>query len=542
MRAEARNATAAVILAGVLLAPLPSGAAEPDPAPFAEDFIYYTRPGDTLIGLGRRLLVDPARWHGLQSRNSIAEPRRMSTGTALHVPRAWLKQDVEPVTVISVSGTASRDGNPVKTGDVLAQGARLATRHDGFLTLKLADGSLVTLDPDGTMVLERLVRYAAGPRDTLLHLQSGRVETHVQPQGKSGRFQIRTPVAVSAVRGTEFRRGIDASDIDRTEVTGGAVQVSGTGRTSGVDVPENFGTLSDATGPHPPTRLLPPPDLGSTHAMEETQAMIDFPPVEGASGYIGQLAGDERFEHIVAEAQSGKPPLNFGVLADGNYWVRVRSTDVRGLSGPDAAVPVQRHRPLEAPAPDVSNGTDIQTGSHVRLAWEPVESAVKYKVQWAKEADPASVTDTHESQSRERSLEIPLDPGRYGWRVAAVDAGGRTGKWSAVHFVTHKPDTPRIARVLANRSRLQIGWNEQPGREFRVQVARDAAFERRVVDQVVTGSSVVLPSPGAGNFQVRVQAVDADQYRSDWSDQRSFTIPPPWWVFAAPFLLALPFL
>jgi len=139
-------------------------------------------------------------------------------------------------------------------------------------------------------------------------------------------------------------------------------------------------------------------------------------------------------------------------------------------------------------------------------------------------------------------VEIPLDPGRYGWRVAAVDAGGRSGKWSTTQFITQKPEAPQIRRVLANRRQLRIEWTEQPGREFRVQVAQDAAFERRIVDQLVTGSSVDLPSPGTGNFQVRVQRIDADQYHSAWSDQRSFTIPPPWWVFAAPFLLALPFL
>lgn len=542
MRIAARIAPAVIVLAGILLTPVASDAAGPHPDPAADDFIYYTRPGDTLIGLGRRLLIDPGRWRGLQGRNAILQPRRMPTGTALHVPRAWLRQEVEPVTVISVAGSASSDGNPVKPGDVLAQGAQLATRNNGFLTLKLADGSLITLDPDGTLTLERLVRYATGSRDTLLHLQSGRVETRVQPQGKSGRFQIRTPVAVSAVRGTEFRRGVDAAGIDRTEVTGGTVAVSGVSRNLTVEVPENFGTLSDADGPHPPARLLPPPDLGAAHSMDDRQAMIDFPPVNGASSYIGQVASDERFEHIVAEAQSPKPPVNFGALAEGNYWVRVRSTDAQGLSGPDAAVPAQRHRQLDAPAPMVPDGPDVHTGSRMKLAWEPVESAAAYRVQWANGVDPGSVTDVHESRVQERSVEIPLDPGRYGWRVAAVDAGGRSGKWSTTQFITQKPEAPQIRRVLANRRQLRIEWTEQPGREFRVQVAQDAAFERRIVDQLVTGSSVDLPSPGTGNFQVRVQRIDADQYHSAWSDQRSFTIPPPWWVFAAPFLLALPFL
>ena len=46
---------------------------------FADDdhLVYVARKGDTLIGLGKRLLADPQRWHEIQRLNRIEEPRRI---------------------------------------------------------------------------------------------------------------------------------------------------------------------------------------------------------------------------------------------------------------------------------------------------------------------------------------------------------------------------------------------------------------------------------------------------------------------------------
>jgi len=542
----ARTAVAAAAATAAAITAATSTTRPSAPAADADDFTYHTQAGDTLIGLGRRLLVEPARWRELQTRNAVRQPTRMPTGTALHIPRAWLKQEVEQATVVSVSGEASRDGGAVKPGDVLAQGAQVTTKGDGFLTLKLADGSLITLDPNSALTLERLTRYptAAGQRDTLLHLQSGRVETRVQPQGKAGRFQIRTPVAVSAVRGTEFRRGVDEGNIDRTEVTDGTVAVQGPPTTPPVEIPKNFGTVSDAAGPHPPVRLLPPPDLKAVALQwEGPQATLDFPPVTGAESYIAQAATDAQFQHIVAETHAPRPPLNFGALADATYWVRVRSTDAQGLSGPDASTSIHRHRRLDAPAPQMS-AAEIQTGGSATLSWSPVAEASGYQVQWARDADPSTTTaDVHDLKvTTDQSVKIPLEPGRYGWRVAALDAAAQPGMWSPVNFLTQKADVPQLTRVLASRKQLRFEWQNQPGRQFRLQVAHDPAFEDIAVEKTSSDSTVDLAPLGAGGYHARVQAIDADGYTSSWSPVRHFFVPPPWWVFTAPLLLALPLL
>ena len=59
-------------------APVP---AAPPPAALAPaaggEFIYHAREHDTLIGICRRLLLQPRQWPALQALNHIADPRRI---------------------------------------------------------------------------------------------------------------------------------------------------------------------------------------------------------------------------------------------------------------------------------------------------------------------------------------------------------------------------------------------------------------------------------------------------------------------------------
>ena len=140
-RSGCRTATLLVLPAILMLAafgaPAQSGASE-------AEFLYHAQNGDTLIGLGRRLLRDPLRWHDLQVRNHIATPRRIPLGTVIRIPYAWLRLSPETATVSSVAGVAVHDGKPLVSGETLAQGSRIETGVDGSVTLDLADGSVIT--------------------------------------------------------------------------------------------------------------------------------------------------------------------------------------------------------------------------------------------------------------------------------------------------------------------------------------------------------------------------------------------------------------
>lgn len=94
---------------------------------------------------------------------------------------------------------------------------------------------------------------------TEVELESGRT-VNIAPHGSepATRFRIRTPAAVSSVRGTRFRVGADKQDgTTRSEVLEGLLEVSAQGRN--VQVREGMARLRGRTS-HPSARLNYCPD------------------------------------------------------------------------------------------------------------------------------------------------------------------------------------------------------------------------------------------------------------------------------------------
>lgn len=122
-----------------------------------------------------------------------------SSGGAEIVPAGDLTA-IKPATV----------GTPVSEGDLLQTG------QDGILAVGFYDESFVKLGPDSTLkvtrksVTPKTVRTLFGKRevkarDTLLELTKGWMRARIRKfKRKVDTFEVMTPVAVAAVRGTDF--------------------------------------------------------------------------------------------------------------------------------------------------------------------------------------------------------------------------------------------------------------------------------------------------------------------------------------------------
>lgn len=109
--------------------------------------------------------------------------------------------------VVHVSGNATADGQALRVGTQIVEGSTIRTASGSFVTLKLSDGSQVTIPENGTVAANRLRQFQRVPlTDSIFQVQQGELESRVAPGGQGvGRFEIRTPVAVTGVRGTRFR-------------------------------------------------------------------------------------------------------------------------------------------------------------------------------------------------------------------------------------------------------------------------------------------------------------------------------------------------
>ncbi|MDG4552448.1 MAG: FecR domain-containing protein [Candidatus Contendobacter sp.] len=329
-------------------------------AAHSEEWLYTVRPGDTLLGVSADYLIRTDYWSRLQTLNGVADPTRLPPGMKLRIPIPWLKRLPAKVQVLSTRGevsaviAATGQTVAVHPGQSLQTGDTLLTGPDGAAGLEFRDGSRVLLQAGSELRMDTLSAY--GPTrfaDTRVRLLQGRVESQVRPRTEAGsRYEISTPAATSAVRGTRYRIGMDPAEATaRTEVLEGAVAFQG--RQTTRTVKQGFGSLAETgQAPLPPVPLLPPPKLGERPpVVTRWPVQLRFFPLEGAAAYRAQLVPADPFKGLLldtllpalkSDGREATDALTLMLnpvgpaLPDGEYIARIRGIDDKGLEGRDA--------------------------------------------------------------------------------------------------------------------------------------------------------------------------------------------------------------
>ncbi len=511
-------------------------AAVPWPAAAEPMYDYRVAPGDTLIGLGARLLRDPAAWREVQRLNRIREPRRIPVGRTIDIPLRLLRDEPSLAEVVAVEGRAERDGQRVRPGETLGEGSLLVTGPASSLTLRLEDGSLATVQPDSAARVERLRRLVGvGSIDATFHLERGRVESRVQPQpNRSVGHRVRTPSAVVAVRGTHFRTGSGADGVDRAEVLEGTVSARGTAdrpEAAVAAVAAGYGVAVAQGRAGAPVPLLPAPRLDQIPPLQErVHLRLAFSPVAGAAAYRAQLGADAGLQGIVADGVFDVPEARFAGLPDGDYWLRVRAIDGDGLEGRDAERPLRLAARPEPPLPEFPPAGGKVRGTALALRWSQPVDAAAFRIELARDA--AFAEPLHREVLSATSLTVDhLAPGTYYWRLGSIRADGHRGPWGdalavALHPGPGQPEPPRLDDDF-----LYLAWPGEPGQVFDLQLARDSRFTQAVNEQRLSGTSLRLPRPPAGIYYMRVRATDPDGYVGVYTTPQRIEVPAsPWWL------------
>jgi hypothetical protein len=530
----------ATIIAALALGSIPpavaQGAASLRSASGPEgDDEYLVRAGETLNGIAARLLHEGETrrvQRALAQHNRLADADRLQPGQVLRLPRAWLKSRPSTLEVTNVQGDVRSGGQPLAAGARLAAGDDIRSSANGYVTLKLADGSTLQLLPATEARIERAQGSpAAGTTDTALQLERGRAEAKVQRPAKSAsRFEIRTPVATTAVRGTDFRVAVgEARDRSTSEVLEGEVGVRDAGGRSGVGVPAGFGTrVLAGEAPLAPRALLPAPFLWTgVRLVSRTPANIDFSPQGGARSYRILLAANQDMSAVLSEQVVNAPVARLGALADGDYYVRVRAIDDIGLEGRDAIARLRVRSQADAPRPSSPPDRSRIYGDSAEFAWLADPAATGFVLQIAR--DPAFLALAHEwSGLREpRQTAGGLSPGKYYWRVASRQADGRLSPYSAVRELSVRPAPLPVHAPRINHDTLAVSWPGQPGLRYELQMAADAGFSRIVAEQAASEPATLLARPPQGTYYLRVRATDPDGSVGPYGAARSVEVPAP---------------
>lgn len=492
--------------------------------------------GDTLIALSKRYLARPADWHSLARVNHINAPRRIPIGTALCIPVDLMQATPVEGTVLEVVGEATRHppaagkqmapAEPVHKGDKVPPGMTLRTGANGYVTVQLADGSVLKIQADTQARLDASQHYeSAGFFASVWTVLRGRVEslvTHLT--GGQPRYQIKTPQAVLGVRGTEFRVTTDeARTIDET--LSGTVAVSSGPHQALVTAGQgSIATIDQHVAT--PTPLPAAPDLSGLPALHERLVVkLTLPPVPTALHYRVQVADDADFRLVRGEAVSNTPLIRLADLPDGPYFLRARVANAQGLESPDAVSTFTLKARPEPPVPLEPAARAKVRAKAVTLRWTAHPQAQSYRLQVARDAAFHDlVTEQLNLSDTQALIELPV--GDFHWRLATTREGDDKGPWGDAQLIQMRAPPAQLPPPQVSETSLSFQLQAEPGQRFELQLARDAAFAHMVQEVASPQSQVVVPRPEeGGTLYVRYRAIDEDGFIGPYATAQKIALP-----------------
>lgn len=527
-----------------------------NPATAAEQYWEYTvRPGDNIWNLTKTHCTSVRYWQRIQKLNNINLDREIPPGTRLRFPLSILKHQPATAIVAQLQGSAEllRAGAskavPLTSGTTLRSGDKIMTGPDSNLTLQFADDSRLLVLRDSEVLMDSLSAWGTtGMVDTSIRLQGGRVDTQVRPaRGPGSRYQIITPAAVAAVRGTDFRVAAETGKaIMRSEVTEGTVGVGDTGNSTRVAA--GFGLVAEAgKPPDAPRKLLPAVDLSRLPAAQRQLPLsFTWPAINGAHGYRFQIAPNADFEVLLVDQTTEKAVANWKDLPDGHYALRIRGIDEVGLEGLDSVhlfdVDARPFPPITASPADAG----VITEPAPVFSWSAAEDKNSYRIQIAQDAGFSELVADQVTRTTKYQRDQPLAPGTYHWRVAGIDSSGKQGPYNPTqNFTYHQPlRAPLLQQAIIDHTRLILAWQAVDGAEsYQLQLATDPYFRDVQVDMRLPALQFDVPRPPSQVYYLQVRAFNPAGEPGPFSAPLKVYVPPlyPWWplVLAVPLLLIL---
>ncbi len=405
---------------------------------------YRMAKGDTLEGLARAHFVRPELWRRAQAANRISDPRRIPVGRELVLNTAWLNARPVEAEVTAFRGevTVTRGGQTVSVavGTRVREGDLVSTAKNGFVTFTMPDASLVTMPSSSTVRIARLRQFTLGEAiERRFELVSGRAEARVTPfKSPQSSFEITTPVAVAAVRGTRFRIRYTPEAFRATQETiEGKVGVKGSRDVEQL-VTAGFGTFATARdGVAAPRPLLPAPVIEQPAKVQAGQKVVfRFRPVPGARRYLVELATDAGFLDRFASIETDEPVAEFEDVPNGTLFVRASAIDDLGLVGRPGTQSFVRRLvglipPVGSTEPQSVEGRPVE-GRSFLFRWQASEGqGTRYRFVLRAAGGPDQRLIDEVGLAAPQITLVNLPDGDYAWQVAVQEMveGELTETW-----------------------------------------------------------------------------------------------------------------
>lgn len=496
------------------------------------EWSYTLSPDETFEDAADALLAKGISSSQLARHNRIGNPAVLKGGDRIRIPMHWLKRQPEPATITAASGqghvrlAGNSRAQPMQSEMRLRVGDELATQQ-GTATIKLGDGSMIWVEPNSRLVFNRLTQYGrTGMVDTRLRLFKGRVSTDVEPMVEDGsRFEIATPSAVAAVRGTRFSLASDGGN-SLLRVTEGLVAFGPPGNlrqipagfSASVDSPSSRGVDIRRLPPVPETSALAP-------SLARLPATLTW-KANGAPAHQLEVFDLATGQNVLSR-QTRDSSITLAQLDNGRYRVELAAVTRSGIAGMPAVQEVDvdleaRAAKLVSPAAGESLDDDMP-----EFTWRYLGENEVGRLEISPKDDFGNLVATSEWASDTSALPSrPLSPGEYYWRVV-TEAGGNSVATSEPRKMLVNGTLPpaRIININYIDSQVRIFWESvATADDYLLQLSEDPGFQNIVKEATVADTTAALRLIPGRRYFVRLKALSEGPLASRWGPGRELFI------------------
>jgi len=497
----------------------------------------HVQRGTNLIRIARQYCQHPSDWKTIARINHLQSPYIIYADSTILIPLNILRTKEISATVISLKGKpqlVDRDkkASPLHKGDAVFPGQTVVTRDDEYVHLIYPDNKHSRIGPESKMLLVYLMRLADDNLQAEFFLEQGRMTNAIERRLKANEhFRTRTPMAITGIRGTEFRIRLEDEQSSVVETLKGKVALSAAGKN--VLVRKGQGVrVKKGQPPAPPRPLPPPPSLPELQPVYRTLPIhIAAPEQKNRSAFHLRITSDAKGLDTLVD-QSVHPSENFSIasLPDGLYSLFLSAVDQQGFESLPAG-PAHLKIRTKPGAPIISspnNGQKFFTKT-VKIRWLKSDEADHYELQLARDN---AFTDLIAHTSVKDSVYITpdLQPGRYFFRVRLVARDGFETLYStAIDWqIMEQPRLGALSGSTAGgKDGITLRWPPMANmKSYGIQIAADKNFTNIIAEQdglsepAYTINFLIV----AGTYYVRIRSTTEDGLVSPWSPPQEMVV------------------
>ncbi|MDZ4726845.1 MAG: FecR domain-containing protein, partial [Leptospira sp.] len=411
---------------------------------------------------------------------------------------------------------------------------RTATEADAEITLN--DGTKINLS-ENSMILLNL-----DEDKTSIDFAYGAVSAKNEGASGASSLSIKSgDNSISVGNGDVKLSKTENKDLSVT-VEKGFAEISSSGKEAqkiGADQKASFGADSGKVEIKKVDLKLVSPQDNARFFSKEKSIAVNFEYTKDASlpNINLEISHTSDFKKIISSKKTSDKQVSVS-LADGSYYWRVLSGKE---SSPIRKFTILQNRPVNQISPSNGFKTAVPgSTAYISFSWTKSDLASNYKLDIS--PDPEFAANVQSSVSTVNYVSLPINKGKYFWRVGAnlpTGSGGSayvfSGNQSFEVVDPEKAKPPKLFNpglksvtysILIEKKGILFNWsNETSLNAYEFQLATNPRFDSIIVKKNVTSNFFELKEKlNSGTYYWRVSGKSSDGKETDFSNVSIFDV------------------